>query len=311
MATTKKKARRTSPQGPRTRQQRPPRGRRNLAYIGTAAAIVVIGVAYSLSRDRHGGAGSVVSAGLPNTPDYHSLLVSPSDPDELFLGTHQGIYRSTDAGRHWASYALTGKDAMSLARPPGQTVWTAGHNVFAKSRDGGKSWQSFAPESLPSLDIHAFAVDPRNPTTLYAAIAGKGLFRSLDGSGTFAQVSGEVGGAVMSLAVKPTGEVLAGDMQRGLVASRNGGQSWRTVLDAAVLGLAVNPRDSQLILAAGGPGVFRSNDGGSHWSQQLALERGCGPIAWAPSDPRRAYAVGFDRILYRSSDGGTTWAPVG
>ena len=198
---------------------------------------------------------------------------------------------------------------MSLARPAGKTVWMAGHNVFAKSVDGGKSWRPLAPETLPSLDIHAFAVDPRKPRTLYAAVAGIGLFRSVDGGATFSEVSRTVGGAVMSLAVTPGGEILAGDMQRGLLASRNGGRSWRKTLDAAVLGLAVNPSDARVILVVG-PGIFRSKDGGKHWTQELELDRSGGPVAWSPSDPRRAYAVGFDRVLYSSDDSGASWASV-
>jgi hypothetical protein len=35
-----------------------------------------------------------------------------------------------------------------------------------------------------------------------------------------------------------------------------------------------------------------------------------GPTAWAPSDARRAYAVGFDRSLWTSDDAGETWKKV-
>lgn len=37
---------------------------------------------------------------------------------------------------------------------------------------------------------------------------------------------------------------------------------------------------------------------------------GAGPVAWAPSDSKRAYVVGFDRTFYRSIDGGLTWQRV-
>jgi len=52
-------------------------------------------------------------------------------------------------------------------------------------------------------------------------------------------------------------------------------------------------------------------DGGTTWSHVLRLAAGAGPVAWSPANGRLAYAVGFDRTLYRSSDAGATWSPVG
>jgi hypothetical protein len=97
---------------------------------------------------------------------------------------------------------------------------------------------------------------------------------------------------------------------RGLLLSRDGGRSWRLVLRAQLMGLALNPADPERVLAAG-PGVLLSTDGGRHWRQPLKIEQGAGPVAWAPSNPKVAYTVGFDRTFYRSSDGGETWSAVG
>ena len=199
---------------------------------------------------------------------------------------------------------------MSLARPPGsRTVWMAGHNVFAKSLDGGRSWHALAPDTLPSLDIHGFAVDPLRPSTVYAGVAGIGLFRSVDGGSRFAEVSREIGGSVFALAVTPSGELLAGDLERGLVASRDGGKTWRDTLDARLAGLAINPSNAKVILATG-PGILRSKDGGKHWSEVLRIDAGAGPVAWSLSNPKLAYVVGFDDTLYRSTNSGASWAPV-
>jgi photosystem II stability/assembly factor-like uncharacterized protein len=110
--------------------------------------------------------------------------------------------------------------------------------------------------------------------------------------------------------VKPDGTILAGDMQQGLLASSDGGQTWKRTLEAGLMGLAVNPADPQLIVATG-PGIFRSDDGGTNWTQVMPLDQGAGPVAWAKTDPDVAYVVGFDRTLYRTEDGGQTWQPVG
>lgn len=273
-----------------------------VAGIGLVLVVVLVVV---LTR----GGGSPSAAGaLPNTPDYHSLLVAPSDPRSLVLGTHDGLFHSSDGGRTWARASLQGRDAMNLVRPgAGATVWAAGHDVLARSSDGGATWTDVRPAGLPGLDVHGFAVDPRTPRTVYAAIAGQGLYRSSDGGMRFAQVSATTGPGVMALAVLRDGTLLAGDMQQqGLLASKDGGRTWRGVIRAQIMGLAV---DGRRVLASG-PGVLLSSDGGSTWRQALRLEAGTGPIAWAPSDRRVAYVVGLDRSLYRSDDAGATWVRV-
>src|SRR5207244_10760202 len=126
--------------------------------------------------------------------------------------------------------------------------------VLAKSTDGGRTWVDVRPSGLPTLDVHGFAVDPRRPNRLYAAVAGQGLYRSTDNGVSFTPVSKQVGGAVMALAVTPSGDSLCGDMQQGLLVSRDGGKTWRRILAAQLMGLALNPRDPKRVLAAG-PGI--------------------------------------------------------
>jgi photosystem II stability/assembly factor-like uncharacterized protein len=276
------------------------------------AAIIVVAIVKSGEGDNSTAPPptAAAAAGLPNTSDYHSLAVNPSDPRRVLLGTHQGLYSSTDGGKTWTFATLSGQDAMNLARVGAQTLWTAGHNVFAKSVDGGQTWMALDPKGLPSLDLHGFATDPRHARTVYAAVAGQGLYRSTDNGISFSRISKDVGGSVMALAVTPAGDILAGDMERGLLVSADCGASWRRVLSAQLMGLALNPNDPKRILAVG-PGIMLSTNGGRTWRQRLEVSGGAGPVAWSPRDPDVAYAVGFDRTLYRSADGGQTWSAVG
>lgn len=295
-------------------------GRRGSVIAGASLAIGVAALAAVIYLVSRGGAGAgeepAVQAepqaeitGLPDTPDYHSLLVAPGDPDALVLGTHHGLFNSSDGGKTWSATALAGQDAMNLARATQDAVWAAGHLVLAKSEDGGETWEDVRPDGLPSLDVHGFAVDPRDPRTLWAAIAGQGLYRSSDGGRSFSIVSREVGPGVMALGVTPDGRILAGDMQQGVMVSANDGKSWKRVHEAGLMGLAINPKDPRRILATG-PGILLSRDGGKTWEEALALADGAGPVAWAPSAPQTAYVVGFDRTLYKTEDGGATWRPI-
>ena len=293
------------------KQRAAPPQRQWWLYAGGAAGLAALAVVLALTVFHGGGnTGREESAGLPETPDYHSLLVNPSSSQKLMLGTHVGLYASSDGGRHWRFDALSGDDAMNLARPAVATLWLAGHQVFKKSMDGGASWSDVRPAGLPSLDIHGFAVDPRNARILYAAVAGLGLYRSRDGGRSFSLASDQVGGNVMALAVLPGGRILAGDMQQGLLESSDRGASWKQRLRAQVMGLAVNSNDPKRLLATGA-GIALSNDGGRSWRSVLDLPDGAGPVAWSRSNPRLAYAVGFNRTFYRSADGGKTWSAVG
>lgn len=295
--------------------QLPARGttarRSPLLIAGIALGIAIaasVAVFYALGSGSTNPTNS--GSGLPRTSDYHSLLVAPADANALLLGTHQGLFRSLDGGLTWKAASLANSDAMNLAQPSAGTIWAAGHQVLSRSLDGGAIWEEVRPSGLPSLDVHGFAVDPRDPSRLLAAIAGEGLFRSTDGGESFTLLSRQVGPGVMALAILPSGRVLAGDMATStLVASSDAGTTWKPLVQASVMGLAVNPADPKRVLASGS-GVLLSSDGGASWRQTLELDAGTGPVAWSKSNPRTAYVVGFDRSLYRSTDAGATWKQV-
>jgi photosystem II stability/assembly factor-like uncharacterized protein len=279
-------------------------------FAGIVVFVVGFGVVLSVIRNS-GSSSSGLIRGLPRTPDYHSLLVSPTDARRLVLGTHYGLFNSSDGGASWHRRGDFGRrDAMNLARTRAQSVvWAAGHKVLAKSTDGGKTWQDVSPPGLPYLDVHGFGTDPRNANILYAAIAGDGLYRSTNGGDSFSLVTHEVGGDVFALALTRDGRILAGDTRRGLLSSRDGGRTWSTLFGSPVIGIAVNPKRPQRILASGQITQL-SMDGGHHWKLVLALNEGTGPVAWSPSAPATAYLVGLNRTLYRSNDGGENWQPV-
>jgi len=166
------------------------------------------------------------------------LLFAATHPERIVLGTHAGLYESADGGRTWQKGPLGGNDAMNLVRTPSGRIWAAGHNVLFASDGGGRTWAEVRPEGLPGLDLHGFAADPDDGERLYAAVAGEGLYRSVDGGRTFSLVSEEVGPNVFGLSVTSTGRILAADPSSGVYASDDGGRTWALVLNEQVDSIA-------------------------------------------------------------------------
>jgi photosystem II stability/assembly factor-like uncharacterized protein len=98
--------------------------------------------------------------------------------------------------------------------------------------------------------------------------------------------------------------------QGGVSASEDGGTTWKVLLEQVAVGLAVSPEDEDVILVTTTTGIFRSTDGGESWDEVQTIPDGAWPVTFAPSEPERAYVVGFDRQLYRSDDAGATWRIV-
>jgi hypothetical protein len=80
------------------------------AVGGAVLLAAAAGGAFLLGKNaaQRGSDGPAASVGLPNTADYHSLMVAPGDPRHILLGTHAGLYESVDGGSSWRRVALAG-----------------------------------------------------------------------------------------------------------------------------------------------------------------------------------------------------------
>jgi len=272
-----------------------------------------------------GGAGQV-----PFEAWYWTMLVAPSDPNVLVLATNSGILRSADGGKTWRATGLKNVNTTSLAQV-GDSIFAAGvtgpnpvarkgtgrtapdgSGVFATSADEGKTWRTLHPAGLPAATVQALAVDPASSgTALYALLNNGKLYRSADGARSFQLVSAKLGISPWALAVTDGGQFVGGDMDSGAFRSANGKAWLRTPLTDArggrmVMEYAVKPGDASQVLMSS-VGIERSTDAGKTWHTSLKSSVMFGPIAFAPSQSDIAYAVGFDRSLWRSEDGGATW----
>jgi photosystem II stability/assembly factor-like uncharacterized protein len=189
-----------------------------------------------------------------------------------------------------------------------------GAAVLAASTDGGKTWQDLHPRGLPNVSVQALAVDPARTTALYALLNTGRLYRSTDGARSFQLVSSKLGVPPWALAISQNGQLVAGNMDSGSYLSATG-QKWQrsAFVDGhggkMVMEYAVAPTDSTRVLMTS-YGVEMSTDGGKTWHVALKSKVMFGPVAWASNTRGVAYAVGFDRSVWRSDDGGESWTAV-
>ena len=300
--------------------------RRRIAVIAIAAAALLALAAFL---------PGVALGSVPNATWYWNMVVSPSSPKVLLLGTSSGIYRSDDGGKTWTSAGLTNVNATSLVqaggtifvgglRKPahasaivtknGTYLVTPGQGVFASSSDDGETWHDLRPSGLPNLEIAALAVDPAKTGDLYAVLRTGAVYLSTNGARSFSLVTAKIAGTPWALALTQGSHLVAGDMSNGNYLSTNGKQ-WQHIVftDSSgghmVMEYAVDPADpTHLVMTS--YGVVASTDSGKSWHVVLHSKVMFGPIAFASDNSGVAYAVGFNGSLWKSSDRGTSWTEV-
>jgi hypothetical protein len=129
------------------------------------------------------------------------------------------------------------------------------------------------------------------------------------------------GGAFTCAAAGPTGTILVGSDISGAYRSTDRGASWTNIgyaggLEECFVGaVAFDPGDAQIAYVGGEGGLYRSADGGAHFSLRMSGAF-WNAVAVAPSDPRTVYAARLsaynttDSRIYRSTDRGLTWSLV-
>lgn len=180
--------------------------------------------------------------------------------------------------------------------------------------------------------IFSIAANPKNPQVLYAGNVARMFLRSNDGGQTWQDLEiGSFGGAsqIMMMAVHPvdTAIVFAGGQGLdGLTRSIDGGLTWSTVLTSSDGGrleiggssaLAFHPSapDTVYAIRFSNGIVYRSSDKGATWDSLSTPAGIIGTdrmrvISVCPDSSNVMIAAGRRAYMYRSADGGRTWAPA-
>ncbi|MBY0490705.1 MAG: hypothetical protein K2R93_12760 [Gemmatimonadaceae bacterium] len=259
-----------------------------------------------------------------------SLAVAPSDPNVVWAGTGephirshislgQGIYKSTDAGKHWQLMGLekTGRIGKVIIHPtnPDVVVVCALGTLYGpqqergiyRTTDGGATWTRvlFIDENTGCSDL---AINPANPRIMFAGMwtmvihtwgrfsggPGGGLFRSTDGGVTWTRLRGN------GLPVKPVGKVT-------LASARSNASRYYALIET---GDGV-PNNGE---ATESGQLWRTDDLGDSW-QLMTRDRNA--MGRAHYYSRMAVATDNDNEAYfltagysKTIDGGRTLLPV-
>ncbi|HSS79518.1 MAG TPA: hypothetical protein VLV54_22555, partial [Thermoanaerobaculia bacterium] len=234
-------------------------------------------------------------------------------------------------------------------------VGGAGGGIW-KTVNGGATWEPVF-DAQGVLSIGAIAVFQANPAIVWAgtgeanlhhsALAGDGVYRSLDGGKTWSHLGLEGTGHIARIVLHPVnpdvawvaalGPTYAESPERGVFKTEDGGKTWTKVLfvDAktGAADLAIDPRNPGKLYAAmwqhrrwpwifksGGPGsgLYVSQDGGHTWKRRTVddglpegdLGRIKIAVSRSNSDVVYAMVEAATSALLRSDDGGASFRTV-
>ena len=261
-------------------------------------------------------------------------------------------WRNVGPNRGGRSQAVAG----SAKRPLEYYFGATGGGLW-KTSDGGTTWRPVTDGQIHSSSIGAVAVSESNPDVVYigageaelraSTIQGDGVYRSSDAGKTWTHVGLSDTHAISRIRIDPAnpelvyvaalGHPYGTNTERGVFRSRDGGKHWDKVLSrsdrAGAIDLCMDPHNPRVLFASiwevyrkpwtlwsggEGSGLFKSVDGGDHWTEitrNSGLPKGLlGKINVSVSgaDSARIYAniEADDGGLFRSDDAGATWTRV-
>ena len=177
---------------------------------------------------------------------------------------------------------------------------------------GVDRWTPIGPEGG---EIVSLAADPDAPGTLYAGTVYGGVWKSLDGGGSWAPTAEGLPATPLSSLAVSAGRVYVGSFNPyGLYVLDDGAAAWRRtdLFPFSVSDLTADPTDPGRIWTTGsglsGGEIAVSEDAGESWTTKLRLRYYLATVAVAPTDPPTVY-VGGDEGIFASRNGGTSWRP--
>jgi photosystem II stability/assembly factor-like uncharacterized protein len=186
-----------------------------------------------------------------------TISIDPNEPTRIYLAIEVGgIVRSLDGGRSWENLHVGGglhDDVHSVAVHPTESsvIFAATRHGFGRSDDSGETWtrtDSFEGQGYS----RPLATNPNRPDQVFTAAATTGpggfsrpdvgsecgVYRSNDGARTWTHLTNGLPARsrpyVDAIGVSPAqpAYVALSDTEGHVYESRDGGDSWQTLLKA-------------------------------------------------------------------------------
>ena len=246
------------------------------------------------------------SSGLTET-HVSGLGFHRIDGNILFIGTENGIFRSSDGGNTVTKVLQSGyiTDIKFAVNVPNigyaayHPAWNTANAKVYKSTDNGLTWNQVSTNLPANIHILKIEIDPTDANTVYI-LTGNGrfvcgpadVFKSTDGGVTWTNLTSTMP-EILDLAIDPN------QPQNVYVTTMNAdcsAQWYWTDLDGS---------------------LYKSTDGGNTWGTPLSNRTGV--IFLDPSnssiirliDPREPYLWNPDAGTWTSIDGGQTFTQTG
>lgn len=293
---------------------------------------------------------AVVSAPAAGAESDVTRYIPPAKPFQVDESYLTGLeWRNVGPNRGGRSIAVGG----SAARPNEYFFGAVGGGLW-KTTDSGTTWRPVTDGKVDNSAVGGVAVCEANPDVVYFTtgetelrgniMPGNGVFKSKDAGKTWTSLGLEDVRNFSRVRIDPTncdnvfvggfGHYGAPNPERGVYKSSDGGKTWRKVLyrdpNSGAVDISIDPNHPNTIYAAlweawrkpwgmssGGPGsgLFKSSDGGEHWTE---LTRNPGMpggiigkigVSVSPVDGNRVYAIVENKEggIFVSDDGGATW----
>ena len=256
-----------------------------------------------------------------------SFAIAPENPDLLFAGTLQGVFRSADAGASWTQISPADSreihEVESLAIDPADpdTIYAGTWHLPWKTTDGGKTWHNIKKGVIDDSDVFSIIIDPAQPKIVYAS-ACSGIYKSLSAGEAFRRIQGIPSTARRTRILRQDPQhpetVYAGTTE-GLYKTTDAGHTFHLMTsdDVIVNDVSIDPADSDhILLATDRGGVLASTDGAKSFAASNTgfSERKVEALIVDANDSHRLYAGVVNDKAYGgafiSSNGGAAWKQI-